>query len=231
MISLLVPSRGRPESCAQMIGSANETADDFQVIVRIDSDDPKLEGYKNLVDNNVDLMVSPRGVLSGLWNECALMATGEILMQCADDIRFRSPGWDTLVHAAFDEYDDKIAYVYGRDGIADERMATHGFMHRTWYETLGYFTWPHFTSDYGDLWNHTIAERLDRLHFLPDVYTEHLHPAAGKGVMDQTHIDRMERDLDDDNAGRWETAQPDLEAAVSVLAERLRPQPPTETSP
>jgi hypothetical protein len=145
------------------------------------------------------------------------MATGDILMQCADDIRFRTVGWDERVRLAFDESADKILYVYGRDGIADERMATHGFMHRRWYETLGYFTWPEFSSDYGDLWNYTIAERLGRLHYIPEVYTEHLHPAVGKAKMDLTHRERIERDKADDNAGRWEESQPYLDLAVEQL--------------
>ncbi|MDZ7742993.1 MAG: hypothetical protein U5Q03_14975 [Bacteroidota bacterium] len=115
-------------------------------------------------------------------------------MQCADDIRFRTPGWDAMVRTAISQYDDRIVYVYGRDGINDEAMATHGFMHRRWYEALGYFTWPEFTSDYGDLWNHTIAEKLGRLHFIPELYTEHLHPAVGKAPVDETHRERIERE-------------------------------------
>lgn len=215
MISLLVPTRRRPESFAQMAESAWEAAmfpRQVEIVARSDDDDtlPPALGQVNIVGR--------RATLSSLWNDCAVEASGEILMQCADDIRFRTAGWDEHVRLAFDEHPDRIVYVYGRDGIADERMATHGFMHRSWLKTVGYFTWPHFTSDYGDLWNHTIAERLGRLHYIEEVYTEHLHPAVGKAPLDETHRDRVERDKTDKNYERWEAAQPDLDRAVERLA-------------
>ena len=149
-------------------------------------------------------------------------------MQCADDIRFRTPGWDEAVIEAFEKYDDKIVYVYGRDGIADERMATHGFMHRRWYEALGYFTWPAFSSDYGDLWNHTIARKLDRLHYIEEVYTEHLHPAVNKAELDATHRDRIDRDQGGVNEKIWQEAQDDLNEAVIVLGGLLQELSPTD---
>lgn len=224
MISLLVPSRGRRDALRELLVSVWATTTALnEVVVRIDKDDPDRLEYKLLVDEAnerrewVKLVEGERSTLSGLWNECAVAADGSIFMQCADDIRFRTPGWPKIVTSAFREHPDKIAYVYGRDGIADERMATHGFMHRRWYEALGYFTWPEFSSDYGDLWNHTIAEKLGRLHYIPELYTEHLHPSAGKGEWDQTHQERMERDSVDKNAARWEQAQPDLEKAVETL--------------
>lgn len=229
MISLLVPSRGRPEAFGVMCQSAlfwADRRDDIEIVLRQDEDSPYL------LDSGDDWLVpliGPRHPLSSLWNDCADAASGDILMQCADDIRFRTPGWDTLVIEAFDQYPDRIAYIYGRDGIADQRMATHGFMHRRWYETLGYFTWPHFTSDYGDLWNHTIAQRLDRLHYLPDLFTEHLHPSVGKGEWDLTHQERVERDKTDENWRRWDDAQPDLDEAVQKLFGQMKPQGSTTT--
>lgn len=214
MISLLVPTRGRPESFAALVESVHATAmfpDQVEIVARSDDDDtlPPALGQVNIVGR--------RATLSSLWNDCAAEAAGPIFMQCADDIRFRTVGWDERVRLAFEEYPDKIAYVYGRDGIADERMATHGFMHSRWYHTLGYFTWPYFSSDYGDLWNHTIAERLGRLHYIEEVYTEHLHPAVGKSPIDETHRERIERDKTDRNHEVWEKAQPSLDEAVRKL--------------
>lgn len=233
MISLLVPSRGRSADFVNMMVSAFSTKrGEVEIVARFDDDDDENQFLLDVGLWPLRMIVGPRSTLSSLWNECAVEANGEILMQCADDIRFRTPGWDLMVRDAFDSCPDRIAYVYGRDGIADERMATHGFMHRRWYEALGYFTWPEFSSDYGDLWNHTIAERLGRLHYIPELYTEHLHPSAGKGEWDQTHQERMARDAVDKNEDRWQAAQPDLEQAVwklsAVLDVPLREQSPTD---
>jgi glycosyl transferase/beta-hydroxylase protein BlmF len=231
LISLLVPTRGRPDDFLAMAFSAAMTAElELEIVARLDADDEQLARYRAAAGVSwVTFIEGDRAPLSSLWNECAAVATGQILMQCADDIRFRTNSWDMRVHAAFRQYRwDMIAYVYGRDGIADQRMATHGFMHRRWYEALGYFTWPHFTSDYGDLWNHTIAERLGRLHYIEELYTEHLHPAVGKAPIDETHRERIERDKADKNHLRWEHAQGDLDAAVSVLAALLQDSSPTD---
>lgn len=226
-VSLLVPTRGRPDQFWEMVTSAVATATGSIEFSRVrDFGDPTRDRYleyPRLWEPDAFRMWDSFNYtedgysLSGLWNLAAEVVEGDILMQCADDIRFRTDGWDRAVIDAFDQYPDKIVYVYGRDGITDERMATHGFMHRRWYETLGYFTWPEFSSDYGDLWNHTIAERLGRLHYLPDVYTEHLHPSVGKAELDQTHLDRIDRDADDRNYERWEAAQPALDEAVAKL--------------
>lgn len=228
IISLLTPSRGRPESFHQMIDSAYSTASypaQIEIVARLDSDDRSLPKY------GAEWLTGPRITLSNYWNECAAKASGEILMQCADDIRFRTENWDEVVREAFKDYADRIVYVYGRDGIADERMATHGFMHRRWYETLGYFTWPRFSSDYGDLWNHTIAKRLGRLHYIEELYTEHLHPAVDKAPMDETHRERVERDKGGANQKIWEGAQPFLDEAVKKLGRELTPPAQSPTGP
>ena len=43
-----------------------------------------------------------------------------------------------------------------------------------------------------DYWLTTVARNIDRLIKI-DIYTEHLHPAVGKGEMDITHKERIAR--------------------------------------
>lgn len=189
MISILAPTRGRPQAAAEMAGSARNTASDIEILFYVDDDDPNLAEYQAMPG----VIVGPRIVLSDCWNRLAEHATGDILHMSADDIRYRTPGWDQVVLEAFAEYPDRIVFVYGRDGYADGRLGTHGFISRRWYETLGYFTWPEFQADYADTWLHDLATRIDRLVYLPDVYTEHLHPIARKANWDQTHMERRDR--------------------------------------
>jgi hypothetical protein len=154
-----------------------------------------------------DYVVGPRIVLSETWNTLVKRATHDVLMHCGDDIVFRTPGWDRLVTEALDALPGKIGVVHGRDGYQDARMATHGFYHRNWVETLGYLVPPYFASDYNDLWNTEVADALGRRVYLPNVYTEHMHPVAGKGELDQTHRERLERHRREDCDRTWrETA-------------------------
>lgn len=210
MISLLVPSRGRPEQLAAMWVTALETAhrpDDLELVARVDDDDPARDAYVEPFLGMVTLAAiysGPRMLLSECWNECHRHAHGDLFMHAADDIRFRTPGWDTAVHAAFDRWPDRIAFVHGRDGIHDQALGTHGFLSAEWVAAVGYFVPPLFSSDYNDTWLNEVADTIGRRVYLPEVYTEHLHPLVGKGAIDATHEERMARAAADDVAAIWE---------------------------
>ena len=193
MISLLLPTRGRPDNLIRFYESAKATArDPFQVVVYIDNDD---DSYAN-VDLPIECAHGPRIVLSEAWNECAKAARGSIFGHMGDDIIFRTDHWDVLIEDTFSRYPDGIAFVHGRDGNESNRLytfGTHGFIHRNWVDTVGYFVPPYFSSDYNDTWLNDVANMINRHVYIPDIYTEHMHPAFGKAEMDQTHLDRIDR--------------------------------------
>jgi len=228
VISLCCPTRGRPDNVLRFVMSAIDNADQpnsVECIFYVDEDDPTLDNplsffynWSNLrggslkrYANKTLLHIGDRILLSECTNVCSKLATGEILGYMGDDIIFRTKGWDTLVKTAFDSYHDKIALVYGRDGYQDEKLATHGFISRKAYEILGYLVPPHFVSDYSDTWLFEIYQSLGRLHYISELYTEHMHPIAGKADWDQTHKERLARG---ENVKPW-----DLYA--KLLPERL----------
>jgi len=169
----------------------------------------------------VGFTVGPRIMLSEMWNEAAKRTTGDILMHCGDDIAFRTPGWDTQVEQAFAVWPDRIGLVYGRDGIHDERLSTHAFVGRPWVEALGYLVPPYFSSDMNDLWNYEVAGMVGRRQFLPQVYTEHMHPAVGKGELDLTHRERMARGARDNVEDLYRRLAPERERDVQWLREAI----------
>ena len=77
---------------------------------------------------------------------------------------------------------------------ADDRLAQAAdLLHQRWVDAVGYFVPPYFASDYNDLWLTEVAAALGRLVYLPQVYTEHLHPVVGKAAWDRTHQERLAR--------------------------------------
>lgn len=175
-----------------MAASAYGTAGGpIEVLAYVDDDDPQLEAYRAV--SGVNLTVGPRINLSECWNVLARQAQGEYLHMSSDDIRFRTPYWDAIIRRTFEVFPDRIALVYGRDGIHDEKLATHGFISRRWMETVGYFTWGEFPCDFADTWLHDMAEMVGRLVYQPEVLIEHLHPIANKAEWDQTHLERKAR--------------------------------------
>lgn len=229
MISILLPTRNRPDNVRRLVASARSTAvGRLELVVYLDEDDPSLDQTVEIIADTpwASVIVGERVVLSECWNRCAEQATFNVMMHCGDDIVFRSEAWDQHVLSAFARYPDRLVFVHGRDGVHDERLATHGFLHRRWVETVGYFVPPLFASDYNDLWLTEVADQLGRRVFLSEVYTEHMHPAVGKGPLDQTHQERLTRHRDEDCDKIWtdteDLRQRDVEklrAAMTSFAE------------
>ena len=199
MISILVPSRGRPDLLRRMAESARQTASgQIEVVARVDDDDFKLNEYRNLSQDCVvdDLIVSRRCTLSNMWNQCSVCALGDIQMLAGDDLLFQTSGWDKIVTDAFDLYPDRIVLVYGGDGYHTDDYATHPFLHRRWIDTIGRLTAPYFSSNYTDTWLWDVAGMVGRRQYVP-ILIEHLHYSLGKGTLDQTaqeNIDRYNQD-------------------------------------
>lgn len=207
-ISVCLPTRGRPDRMSEMVESiANTASGPVQVAFAIDDDDKAsikratqlFTTYKGRVDVRSKVVKRGAFLMSDLYNRAAEIATGDILMECCDSVLFHSPGWDELVEAEFAKVPDRILLVFGRDGIHDGRAATLPFLHRRWMEVLGRFMPPYFSCDYCDTWVWEVAKMLDRIVYVPEVFTQHRHPEAGTAPLDQTKIDGYARGERDNN--------------------------------
>jgi hypothetical protein len=214
MISILCPTRNRPENVRRLIESAWATANGpLEFVFFTDEDAPlplDITGQGGVVVTS-----GPRRVFSDMWNACYEKASADVLMMGADDIVFRTPGWDTAVLDEFDRYPDRIVLVHGEDGIQGPGLGTHPFIHRRWAETLGYFSPPYFTRDFCDTWLSNLADRIGRRVFLPDVLTEHLHPGVGKAPFDKTYAEKVTRGGGADEA--WAATEGERERDAQTL--------------
>ena len=167
LISILCPTRGRPQFMEEMVGTACDQSTrvpvfpNLQFIFYIDEDDSESISMKQDLKNyfqgdldvvHVDAVIGPRINLSEAWNRCYEKADGDILFHAGDDLLFRTRGRDEMVRLQFRESKDKILFVGGQDGLhpPENHFITHGFLHRNWVETVGYFVPPYFSSDYND---------------------------------------------------------------------------------
>jgi hypothetical protein len=200
-ISIIFPTRTRTGFVEELIKSAQQTADNFSYLefcIYYDLDDNETKDYIAEASSryqNVKYTTSNDSLnLSEMWNYAySTLATGDIIMHCGDDIRFRTKSWDTIVINKFKESRDKILLVYGNDGIQKSNLATHSFIHRKWIEVSGFWLPPYFTSDYNDTWLDNVASRINRRVYLGDVYTEHLHYTVGKTEIDDNTRRRLNR--------------------------------------
>jgi hypothetical protein len=222
MISLLIPTRRRRGGLEQSIQSALRTAsnpESLELIAYVDQDDAETYADFNPL---VRFIIGPRIVLSNTWNKCAEAATGNILGQMNDDVVFQTQGWDNMVETAFANCADKILMVHGSDGSGHGNASgrgefgPHPFTSHRWYETLGYFTPPWFSSDYGDSWINDLANAIGRRKHLPFVI-EHLHHAFGKAEIDQTTKERLDRHSSDQVEQLYRGLAPLRQADVEKL--------------
>lgn len=229
-ISILCPTRGRPESVERLLKSIRETTSEMpEVVLYIDDDDGDSRDWVQFETASLKRIIGPRKTLSDCWNECAKHATGDILMMGADDLVFRTKGWDKMVINTFESHPDKFIFLHGDDGHWGNQFGTHGFIHRKWYDTLGYFTAPYFSADYADTWLNDIANTLGRRVYLNFV-TEHLHPAWGKAPMDETHKQRMERAEKDNVAKLYQDLRPKLIEDIHKIRNAIKASPIPEPS-
>ena len=198
--SIVVPTRKRPVAVCELVETIFNTCDDFnkvEILFYIDSDDIDSEVcLRSLIDNygtNIKYTSSNEIInLSQMWNYAYnTLSTGDIIMMCADDVRFRTKSWDTLVRDEFLKQEDKIVLVYGNDMLQGVNLATLSFIHKKWVEVSGFWLPPYFCADYVDTWLFEVANRLNRSRYLPNVITEHMHYSVGKSDYDSTTEKRL----------------------------------------
>ncbi len=183
MISILTPTRGRPDSYARFIDSVLNTADDeIELLGYVDDDDNTAMQYP------ADIIVGERQASVGVsWNILAGMSTGDILIMGNDDLIYRTEHWDSILYEHIDLYEDAIYCMYFNDGINGKKHCAFPIISRTWYETLGYFSPECFNFFCHDTWVMDIAKKIDRLHYIPEVFIEHMHFTTKKSKMDTTY--------------------------------------------
>jgi hypothetical protein len=188
-----------------------------EIICYVTDDDNSYDGQ----DFDSKIVRGPRLIMSDLWNTLLPHVRGDIFMQCADDVIFRTPAWDRYVEEAFAAVEDRILLVHGHDGgPRGEVFATLPFVHRRWFETLGYFTGPGFTADFSDTWPQDVADMIGRKKYLP-LFFEHVHWMHQKAEMDETYKEIHQRRSLDNNAvlyaSRLHERQADAEKLRAVM--------------
>jgi len=222
VISLICPTRHRPENVNNFVSSAllqAERPDALQFVFYVDEDD---NTFPLIESSQITVVTGPRTALSLMSNACLPRVVGEILMYAGDDLEFISSGWDSIVRNCFRSVPDKILLVHGDDlGQNPKKLATHGFLHRTWVDTVGYFIPPYFPADWADTWLTQVADRIHRRWLVPELHIEHKHYAWGKGTIDQTHEERIARLKSENLGSRYRRLRPERRLDAKKLKAQM----------
>lgn len=194
MITVLVPTRGRPDDAWAVLDTfeATRTLSHTRLVFVIDEGDPAWEEYHKGRNSRWLTVIHPEhsgGMVAAL--NAGADATirnwprEDIVGFIGDDHRFRSKGWD---QAIADRLKESPGFAYGNDLAQGGNLATQCFVNAKIVQALGWFGLPDCYHLYIDNAWMELGRAVDRLHYLPDVVIEHMHPAFGKSDWDEGHL-------------------------------------------
>lgn len=184
MLTVLCPSRARPDNAAECYRSFIDTRHnpDSELYFVLDEDDSTAADY----DVPIKLVERGRPGMTDALNTAARHAwnQSEIVGFVGDDHRFRSPGWDQV-------FIDQLAAAGGGLAYANDlnwqlgEIPTQIFGSSSIWKALGWMALPTAQHLYLDNAWRAIGDGLGRLFYFPDIVIEHLHPAFGKAEWDE----------------------------------------------
>lgn len=140
LISLIVPTRGRPERMLSFLESLRAHASapqNIEVVMVVDEDDP---ASRAITFDGLSLVtvVVPPGATMGALNMAGYRAShGTYIMLTNDDVVVRTPGWDAKTLAVFRSFGDEIVLVHVNDMMFKERLCIFPFVSRRFCEFAG----------------------------------------------------------------------------------------------
>ena len=184
-ISLLHATRGRPAMAAaaqQKWLNRAANPDAVEHIFGLDAND-RTSCFLNVFQH---VYVSGADGPVAAWNACAAKSAGQILVQLSDD--WEPPmHWDKLILGAIGDT-SAPAVLAVSDGHRKDDLLCMAILTRARYKQQGYLFHPEFFSMHSDNWFSECAFRDGVVIDARDQITfEHLHPAFGKGEMDETY--------------------------------------------
>lgn len=196
-ITVVIPSRGRPERAREAIQAIRDTAAlvATTVVLVVDADDPCLAEYRELhfrpfgaEVSTVVLQPEDTGSLVRATNTVSMRIADvdphAIIGNLGDDHICRTPGWDRAVELAL----VTPGIAYGDDRIQGEVLPTAPFISAEIVNALGYYFLPDLDHMYPDNVVRDIAEQAGVRRYLPDVVIEHVHPVTGQVGWDEGYL-------------------------------------------
>jgi glycosyltransferase involved in cell wall biosynthesis len=185
-ISLLHPSRGRPEKSFNNSKEWIEKAGcNVELIVSVDSSDNLVSEYLYKYDTCV--VVRHNSSVVEATNHAAKVATGDILLYLSDDFKCFD-NWGLAVLKEF-EGESRPLLLKVDDCLQKFTVPvlTIPIMNRQLYERLGYFWHPEYKSMHVDVDLFYTCQKIGAIKNCEYLKFPHEHPANGKSPDDDTY--------------------------------------------
>jgi glycosyltransferase involved in cell wall biosynthesis len=204
MISIFVPTSGRPAHFRDMLKSLRETTFgyDIEVIAVVDADYESFEIAHDFYCDLVDYSPERRGALNS-WNTGLELSQGQLLIPAGDDQIFHK-NWLKYAIESFQEQLDFYGVLGMNDGAynGNTQVCTMWMFDRQYCKDHmgGIFAPPMYHYYCIDLeWNEK-AKMLNRFYWDERSVVEHLHSAHGKRPVDLLDLEKQDAGwMEEDN--------------------------------
>ena len=197
MLTIIVPTRGRPQQALELVDTVIDTRqiNSTNVVLAVDRTDPTLANYQaiqKLYPDDVRVEAVIGGWMVAALNEAANRVVADTRVTAVgflgDDHRPRTPGWDAAYLSALNQLGAGI--VYGDDLLQHEFVPTQCAMTADIIRRLGWMAHPGLKHMYVDTLWRDMADVAKRRVYLPNIIVEHMHYLNGKSVEDE-HYKRV----------------------------------------
>lgn len=237
-ISLLLPSRERLNLKLTLISSIITSVKDInniEIVFGIDDDDPTRDIVYKIAAalpcvRIVDIKNDGKFIgINRIWNILAANTDNEIFGYVGDDMVFKTPNWDELILEEFNSKNcpkDNIKLVHCYDGHRNvDEICVNAFVHRKYYDILGYFTKEDFLINWSDQWMYQTFNTFKRVKYRRDIHIQHNHWVYGARKRDNT-ANRMLADNHDKISDQlWYDLVNDRIDSVNKLSKYLNMKP------
>ncbi len=196
-ISIVLPSRGRPERLYKLLESIISTADDLtriEAVVLLDRDDEKNYHRREFGELSCNFFIGDPGRTMGDLNyDCVAKANGDVIFFSNDDAVFMTPKWDTLLLSEISALPSSIYLMYPNDMFKGEKLCTFPIMNRKLLvdypeiisrRYLGAFIDMHIM----DIFKAYLLGR--HIKYLHSIVCEHQHYRTNNALIDATYTKR-----------------------------------------
>lgn len=171
LVSVLIPSRGRPvrlASTADELLYLAEDPDSIEILVAADPDDVTMIGARAWLPPQLQVWTVPERFgykhLHRYFNALAALASGEWVMLFNDDAEMLTPGWDKVIRA------EPPGILWPEADYAPE-LATFPVIPSAWVRHLGHVS----LDQSADMWLHHVGRDTGTLRKIPvSIHHEHV---------------------------------------------------------
>ncbi|MFA6198657.1 MAG: glycosyltransferase [Patescibacteria group bacterium] len=157
-----------------------------RLVAYVDEANPMIAQYKAIIPpKGASIEFGPYKTMVQVVNyfSCEKYRDFEYYHEINDDHVCRTEGWDIKMMEAIDRKNMGVAVCYGNT----QNMPTSTMHGAILVHALGYFFPPDYKHSWVDCWLTSIGFKTNIMTHLPEVNIEHMHPAFGKAVKDDTY--------------------------------------------